>query len=464
MSKPKTIFRCQTCGHETVKWSGRCPACGAWNTLAETRIEKQDKPAELRTSSVEISLLSEIAQSGEARRSTGIDELDRVLGGGVMPASVVLISGDPGIGKSTLLLQMAASLVRQNISCLYVSGEESLKQIKTRADRLAVGNIALPLLAETELENVLYQVQKNKPEIVIVDSIQSIYSSNISGAPGQMGQMRECTARLFRAAKEEGWSLFLVGHITKEGSIAGPKLLEHTVDVVIYFEGDTFYQYRILRSLKNRFGATHEIGLFLMEQQGLKEVENPSSLFLSDSAAPQIGSSVVCSFEGSRPILAEVQSLVSRANYGVPQRTVSGFDQKRLALLLAILEKHCRLDFGTSDVFVKIAGGLRIDDPGIDLGIAMAIFSSRTNRVLPAKSVYIGEIGLNGDLRPVSQAERRVQEAVKLGFRRIYLPAVTGQNISRKITANCQVIPVKHISSFMETISTGSMSKKKVEK
>jgi len=246
----------------------------------------------------------------------------------------------------------------------------------------------------------------------------------------QKPSLRECTARLFRAAKEEGWSLFLVGHITKEGSIAGPKLLEHTVDVVIYFEGDTFYQYRILRSLKNRFGATHEIGLFLMEQQGLKEVENPSSLFLSDSAAPQIGSSVVCSFEGSRPILAEVQSLVSRANYGVPQRTVSGFDQKRLALLLAILEKHCRLDF----------------------------------RVLPAKSVYIGEIGLNGDLRPVSQAERRVQEAVKLGFRRIYLPAVTGQNISRKITANCQVIPVKHISSFMETISTGSMSKKKVEK
>ncbi len=422
MAKAKTVFVCNNCGYESPKWAGKCPECGRWNSFEEAEIAPDSARTAERSSRNTPSLLPDIEEGLEDRRQTGIGELDRVLGGGIIPASVILIAGDPGIGKSTLLLQMGAALAKKDTRVLYVSGEESLQQIRNRARRLELEKIPLHLMAETELENILYQIEATRPQMVIVDSIQAIFSQNIAGAPGNVGQIRECASRLFRAAKENNWTLFIVGHITKEGSIAGPKILEHMVDVVIYFEGDNLYRYRILRSLKNRFGATNEIGLFLMEKSGLTEVGNPSSLFLSHNGKAQTGASVVCSFEGSRPILAEVQALVSRSNYGVPQRTVSGFDHRRLALLLAILEKHCGLNFGYSDVFIKIAGGLKIEDPGIDLGIIMAISSSFRDMPLADHSIYIGEIGLNGDVRPVSQLDRRIQEAVKLGFKKIYIP------------------------------------------
>ena len=461
MPKSKLLFICNNCGYESLKWSGKCPECGRWNSFEETEVAPEEKTDSGRHSRLEPLPLSQVEESGQARISTGMAELNRVLGGGIFPASVVLIAGDPGIGKSTLLLQMATQLVQNKIAVLYVSGEESLQQIKNRATRLGVEKLELPLLPETELENILYQVEKLRPEVVIIDSIQSIFSRNLSGAPGNVGQLRECSSRLFRAAKENNWTLFLVGHITKEGNIAGPKLLEHTVDVVIYFEGDNLYQFRILRALKNRFGATHELGLFLMEKEGLKEVENPSRLFLSARGNGQTGSSVVCSFEGSRPILAEVQALVSRSNYGVPQRTVSGFDHRRLALLLAILEKHCGLNFGYSDVFVKIAGGLRIDDPGIDLGIALAVYSSLTETSLPENSLYIGEIGLNGEVRTVNQLERRIQEGIKLGFRKIYIPSADKKKIHLQIPPGFHIHSLKHISQFVHS-PAGNTGKKEI--
>ncbi|MFZ0391613.1 MAG: DNA repair protein RadA [Calditrichia bacterium] len=448
MAKPKVIYQCSNCGQQSPKWAGRCSECGHWNSFEEFREPSASASVKARTSVNQPVILSQIDTGDESRLHTGIAELDRVLGGGMVPASVILIAGDPGIGKSTLLLQMAASLHRQQNSVLYISGEESLRQIRGRAERLGIGDLQLPLMAETELENILYQIEQLTPRVVIVDSIQSIYSRQAGGAPGNMSQVRDCTAALFRAAKENNWSLFIVGHITKEGGIAGPKLLEHTVDVVIYFEGDNLNRYRILRSIKNRFGATREIGLFTMEANGLNGVENPSGIFLSGNKVPQSGSCVICSFEGTRPILAEVQALVSRSNYGMPQRTVSGFDQKRLALLLAILEKYGSVNFGYSDVFVKIAGGLRVNDPGIDLGVAMAVYSSLNNVLLQPDAIYIGEIGLNGDIRPVPQIERRIEESIKLGFRQLYIPPLEKEgSVSRK--AGIKLIQHHHLSEMI---------------
>lgn len=449
MAKSKKVYVCNQCGFEFPKWAGKCPHCGRWNSFEEADAAAGQRKSGRSESQSTVSLLSEIDESHEVRIPTGIGELDRVLGGGMVPASVVLIAGDPGIGKSTLLLQMAGSLIRNNNTILYVSGEESLKQIRNRAQRLGVRDLPIPLMAETELESIMYQIEKGHPGVVVIDSIQSVFSGEVVGAPGNVSQVRECASRLFRAAKEKDWTLFLVGHITKEGAIAGPKILEHTVDVVIYFEGDSLYQYRMLRSLKNRFGAIHEIGLFLMEKNGLKGVDNPSRLFLSGNRSSQIGNGVVCSFEGSRPILAEIQALVVRSNYGMPQRTVSGFDHRRLSLLLAILEKHCGLNFGYSDVFVKIAGGLRIDDPGIDLGIALAVYSSLSEKKLPAHSVYIGEIGLNGDIRPVSQLRRRIQEAVKLGIVNIFIPPVEEQEILLQLPAKVKPVQSQKISQLI---------------
>jgi DNA repair protein RadA/Sms len=452
MPKTKKVYICSNCGYESLKWAGKCPECGRWNSFEETEISASPKGKGRHENSAAPHLLSEIGEDAQERLNSGIGELDRVLGGGIFPASVVLIAGDPGIGKSTLLLQLSAALTKNNVSVLYVSGEESLQQVRNRAQRLGFGQVPLLLLAETELENILYQIEATKPELVVIDSIQSIFSREIGGAPGNVGQVRECASRLFRAAKESNRCLFLVGHITKDGGIAGPKLLEHTVDVVIYFEGDNLYQYRILRALKNRFGAANEMGLFQMEREGLKEVNNPSVLFLSDDRQSKTGSSVVCSFGGSRPILAEVQALVSRSNYGVPQRTVSGFDHRRLALLLAILEKHCGLTFGYLDVFIKIAGGLRIDDPGIDLGIAAAVYSSTRDEALPESSIFIGEIGLNGEIRPVTQLERRIGEAAKLGFKNIYIPQAGGLKISVQTPAGFRLREMKHISEIVRPL------------
>jgi DNA repair protein RadA/Sms len=422
MPKVKSIFICTQCGYESPKWIGKCPHCDSWNCFEETEFFSDAEHRQTPVAKTDPMVLSQHAEKPEVRIRTGIEEFDRVLGGGIFPASVSLIAGDPGIGKSTLLLQIAGQLIRKDIPVLYLSAEESFWQIKSRSHRLGLENLPLPLLIETDLDNILYQIDQAQPQAVIIDSIQAIFSRDVSGAPGSISQVRECSSRLFRAAKEKGWSLILVGHITKEGGIAGPKILEHMVDVVIYFEGDSLNQFRILRSLKNRFGPAHEIGLFIMESGGLKEAKNPSRLFVSSESGDSPGSGIVCSFEGSRPILAEIQALVSRSNYGTPQRTVSGFDQKKLALLLAIMEKHCGLNLSFFDVFVKVAGGLKIDDPGIDLGIAAAVYSSFSDRPIHKKAVYIGELGLNGEIRSVSHLERRVEEALKLGYPLIFIP------------------------------------------
>ncbi len=458
MSKVKTIFVCSQCGYESLKWAGKCPHCNNWNSFEETESYPDSRRTQATFSQSEPLLLSEHTEISKTRILTEIGEFDRVLGGGIFQASVSLVAGDPGIGKSTLLLQMAGRLIKKNIPVLYVSAEESFWQIKARSRRLGVDTLALPLLVETDVENILNQIDQMQPQVVIIDSIQAIYSPEVSGAPGNISQVRECSSRLFRAAKEKGWSLLLVGHITKEGGIAGPKILEHMVDVVIYFEGDSFYQYRILRSLKNRFGSAHEIGLFIMDKDGLKEVDNPSNLFVSTTSGNTPGSAIVCSFEGSRPILAEIQALVSRSSYGTPQRTVSGFDQKKLALLLAIMEKHCGLNLSFSDVFVKVAGGLKIDDPGIDVGISAAVYSSFADRPLNNKAVYIGELGLNGEIRSVSHLERRVEEALKLGYNLIYIPRL--ETPVKSFQANSRIKILRHISDLIQ-ISTPVHKKQK---
>jgi DNA repair protein RadA/Sms len=446
MAKPRTIFVCRNCGYENMKWAGKCPECSSWNSFEETATRNIAGDHTKSDQKNTILYLNDHSPRQGDRLITGISELDRVLGGGIFPSSVALIAGDPGIGKSTLLLQMTGALIKQNEKVLYISAEESFWQIKNRASRLKMEDSNLSVLIETELNNILSQIQSLQPAIVVIDSIQAIYSEEIAGAPGNASQIRECSSQLLRKAKEDGWSLFLVGHITKEGGIAGPKMLEHMVDVVIYFEGDSLNQFRILRSLKNRFGPINEIGLFLMDEKGLLEVQNPSRLFVSQGSEPKTGSSIVCSFEGTRPILAEVQALVSRSNYGIPQRTVSGFDPKKLALILAILEKHCGLNFSVLDVFLKIAGGLRIDDPGIDLGISAAIYSSLVNKPLEPNSVYIGEIGLDGEIRNVSQIKRRIDESVKLGIKNIYMPFFGNED--DKYTGKTKPVFLKNISQL----------------
>lgn len=449
MSKTRIVYLCNNCGHESLKWIGKCPSCGLWNSFEEKKLDSKVGIFDKQNYDSSPVFITDISENLSELMKTGINELDRVLGGGISDTAVTLIAGDPGIGKSTLLLQMAGKLVHKQVSVIYVTGEESPSQIKGRAQRLKLNHRRIPILVETNLENIIYQIENTQSKVVIIDSIQSIYSGDITGAPGNISQVRECSFHLMRLAKEKRFALFLIGHITKEGSIAGPKLLEHMVDVVIYFEGDAFQQYRILRSLKNRYGRTNEIGLFIMEMEGLKEIDNPSRLFLSGKDNIPIGTSVVCSFEGSRPILVEVQALVSRSNYGVPQRTVSGIDQPRLALLLAILEKHCHIHFGMNDVFIKVVGGLKLNDPGIDLGISMAIYSSYINKPLAQNSVYIGEMGLNGDVRPVSQTDRRVDEAVKLGFTKIFLPTSSITKNSNRYSSKAKLNPLDHITELI---------------
>ncbi|RMF59165.1 MAG: DNA repair protein RadA [Calditrichaeota bacterium] len=422
MAKPKHVYICQQCGYQSPKWLGRCPDCEGWNTFIEEEISPQTPKAGSapKTNPIPLSQISDI--NLENRISTGIDELDRTLGGGLLPASVILLAGEPGIGKSTLLLQMAEHLLHKKQKVLYISGEESPQQIKNRATRLKAAKSELLILTTTDLSDILYHITNLKPDVVIVDSIQAVYNPEFSGAPGNVGQVRECAARLFQLAKEQSFALWLIGHVTKEGAVAGPKILEHLVDVVIYFEENT-RQHRIIRAVKNRFGAANELGVFEMRHNGLHEVKNVSELFLTPDQSLRSGSSIVCTYEGSRPLLVEVQALVNRSNYGTPQRTVSGFDYRRLSLLLAILEKYCHLNFGLFDVFVKVAGGLRIDDPGIDLGVAAALYSSRLDQPTAPDTVYIGELGLGGEVRPVSFIEKRLQESMKMGFKQVYLPA-----------------------------------------
>ena len=446
-------YVCQSCGYESPRWVGKCPSCSEWNTFVEEpRIRERVSSARRKESSREAAIpLSKVDRLEESRISTGIVEFDRVLGGGIVPGSVVLVGGDPGIGKSTLMMQMV-SRFSGGVS-LYVTGEESVKQIKLRSDRLKFTSTEkVLLLAETNIELVQTVIDREKPDLVIIDSIQTMYRPELESAPGSVSQVRETTAMFMRTAKTIGIPIFVVGHVTKEGVIAGPKVVEHMVDTVLQFEGERHHAFRILRAVKNRFGSTNEIGIFEMRETGLEEIKNPSEVFLSERSYGSSGSTVVASMEGTRPILVEVQALVTQTNYGVPQRNSTGFDYRRLSLLLAVLEKRVGLQLGSCDVFVNIAGGVHIDEPAVDLGIATSITSSLRDIPVDSLSVAVGEIGLAGEIRTVGQIEKRVLEARKLGFQRIIVPKNNVKGL--KVNNGISVVGVDRIEQAMEELLT----------
>lgn len=423
MSKVKTAFFCGNCGYESVKWLGKCPSCNEWNTLVEEVLEKNTKEQNWSgynqscKKSAKAIALKDVTIQAESRYVTKDAELNRVLGGGIVAGSIVLVGGEPGIGKSTLFLQHG--LMMHDIKVLYISGEESEQQIKMRADRLKIANNNFYLLTETSVQSIFEEIKKVQPQLVIVDSIQTIQSNLIDSSAGSISQIRECASEFQRFAKETNTPVFLIGHITKDGQIAGPKILEHMVDTVLQFEGDRHYAYRILRTLKNRFGSTSEMGIYEMTGEGMKVVDNPSEILITQRESQLSGSAIAASLEGMRPLLIEVQALVTQSVYGNPQRTVSGFDLRRLQLLLAVLEKRGGFLFGTKDVFVNIAGGLKIEDPSIDLAVICALLSSYEDVPLPPHVCFAGEVGLNGEIRAVNRIEQRIAEAEKLGFEKI---------------------------------------------
>lgn len=434
MSKTKSVFACQACGYHTPKWLGRCPDCGAWNSLVEEPLVRSRRAPQVAATQTQLPLpLTQVARSSEERLLTGIGELDRVLGGGVVSGSLVLVGGDPGIGKSTLLLQAAAGLSRQLSKAaasdvvLYVSGEESASQLRMRSDRLDVSYQQVYIHTETSMELIREQVTRLQPRALVIDSIQTVFTADIASAPGSVSQVRESTAQLMALAKPLNLPIFIIGHVTKEGTIAGPRVLEHMVDTVLYFEGERHHIYRVLRAVKNRFGPTNEIGVFEMQQTGLVEVTNPSALFLAERPVHTSGSVVVASMEGTRPLLVELQALGSPGGFGAPRRVANGVDHQRLALLLAVLEKRLGLPVQAHDVYVNVVGGLHIEEPAIDLGVIVAVASSLREVPLDPHLVVFGEVGLTGEVRAVSQIEARLREAAKLGFRRCLLPQ-----------ANCQ--------------------------
>lgn len=443
----KTLFYCKECGNESSKWLGQCPVCHEWNTFVEAEVTKSSQKVEKALMERKPSHLSEIQMEEEKRISTHMEEMDRVLGGGIVRGSLVLVGGDPGIGKSTLLLQTCHRLCADDLSLLYISGEESLQQIRMRADRIGEFNDHLALLAETNLEIIDGVIRKEKPDIVIIDSIQTMYSDGVDSAPGSVSQVRESTATLMKLAKGLGVTVFVVGHVTKEGTVAGPRVLEHMVDTVLYFEGDRHASYRILRAVKNRFGSTDEIGVFEMQQDGLREVLNPSEYMLEGKPEEASGSVVACSVEGTRPILVEVQALVCRSNFGMPRRTASGCDYNRVNLLMAVLEKRLGFHLSEYDAYVNIAGGMKMNEPAIDLGIALAIVSSMKDQVISDRVICFGEIGLSGEVRSVQMAEQRVNEAKKLGFERVILPA---SNL--KALKNTKGIDLVGVSNIAEAV------------
>ena len=422
--KAKSVFSCQSCGHQSPRWLGRCPDCGGWNTIKEERQAATGKgrPIALKTLQAKPTPIGEIEVIGEDRRLTRIGEFDRVLGGGVIPGAVILIGGDPGIGKTTLLLQALPRLASSTEPVLYVSGEESPRQIKMRGQRLGVEHPHLLILAETSLEEILKAVQAIQPAAIVVDSIQTVYTEQLTSAPGSISQVQEVSGQLMWFAKRAGIPVFIIGHVTKEGAIAGPRLLEHIVDTVLYFEGDKGHSYRILRAVKNRFGSTNEIGVFEMKESGLEEVANPSQLFLGERAQRSTGSVVVSSLEGSRPILVELQALVSATSYAMPKRMANGVDLNRVSLLLAVMEKRLGMHLSGQDVYVNVVGGMRIDEPAIDLGIVAAVTSSLREVAIEPGLLVLGEVGLGGEVRGISQAELRIREAAKMGFKRCLLP------------------------------------------
>ncbi|MBA2876789.1 DNA repair protein RadA [Thermaerobacillus caldiproteolyticus] len=453
MGKKKTKFVCQECGYESVKWMGRCPGCYTWNSMVEEveRAKPTTRGVFVHSSPDTISKpvpITTVTTTQEPRIQTDLSELNRVLGGGIVRGSLVLIGGDPGIGKSTLLLQVSAQLAMKQNKVLYISGEESVKQTKLRADRLHVSSNELYVLAETDLEYIAEAIEVINPAFVVIDSIQTVYRSEITSAPGSVSQVRECTAELMKIAKTKGIAIFIVGHVTKEGAIAGPRILEHMVDTVLYFEGERHHTYRILRAVKNRFGSTNEIGIFEMRETGLLEVENPSEVFLEERSRGAAGSTVVASMEGTRPVLVEIQALISPTSFGNPRRMATGIDHNRVSLLMAVLEKRVGLLLQNQDAYLKVAGGVKLDEPAIDLAIAVSIASSFRDQPTNPYDVIIGEVGLTGEVRRVSRIEQRVQEAVKLGFHRIIIPKnnVGGWNVP----AGVEIIGVSHVAEALE--------------
>lgn len=451
MAKAKTVFFCSECGYESSKWMGQCPACKSWNTFVEEKqsVTKKGGAKPRRASASPISM-SEVSTKSEERIPTGIGELDRVLGGGIVTGSLSLVGGDPGIGKSTLLLQVCRNLVNAKRKVLYVSGEESAHQIKMRAERIGAFDDELLLFCETNLEEILEGIRKVRPEFVVIDSIQTMYSEELTAAAGSVSQVREVTAQMMRTAKEENIAVFIVGHVTKEGVVAGPRTLEHMVDTVLYFEGEREASYRILRGVKNRFGSTNEIGVFEMCGNGLEEVENPSKMMLNGRPVDASGSVVVCSLEGTRPILIEIQALISPTSFQMPRRTAVGIDYNRVNLLMAVLEKRVGLQLGGCDAYVNLAGGMRLGEPAIDLGIILAIASSYKNMPLPEETIIFGEVGLVGEIRRVSQGDQRIKEAEKLGFKTCILPKANLDSL--KIKTKMRLLGVSNVREALDCI------------
>ena len=456
--KNTTVFFCQECGYESAKWMGQCPGCKAWNTMVEEKVNITSKgmggavkvTAGAASRSVEPAKLSEVSMSHEERISTRIEELNRVLGGGIVPGSLTLVGGDPGIGKSTLLLQVCQKLANTDYKVLYISGEESLKQIKIRANRVGEFSDKLLLLCETNLDIIEDTIRRIQPDTVVIDSIQTMYSEEVAAAPGSVSQVRESTNVFLQLAKGLNVPIFIVGHVTKEGTVAGPRVLEHMVDTVLYFEGDRHASYRILRGVKNRFGSTNEIGVFEMREEGLMEVKNPSEFMLNGRPENASGSVVACSMEGTRPILLEIQALVCGSNFGIPRRQAIGTDFNRVNLLMAVLEKRVGLQLSGCDAYVNLAGGIKITEPAIDLGIVMAVVSSFKNRAVDDKMLVFGEVGLSGEVRAVSMAQQRVTEAAKLGFTTCVVPAVCAEKL--KPADGMKIIGVKSVRDAIDLI------------
>ena len=444
----KTIYFCQNCGHEAGKWLGQCPACREWNTFVEEKVTASKSVGAREYQELNVVPLSQVKIEAEERVGTQMEELDRVLGGGIVPGSLILVGGDPGIGKSTLLLQVCQNLTREKRKVLYISGEESLRQIKLRAQRMGKFTDNLLLLCETNLELIKGVIEREKPEVVVIDSIQTMYSEEVGSAPGSVSQVREATNTLMQLAKGLNITIFIVGHVTKEGTVAGPRVLEHMVDTVLYFEGDRHASYRILRGVKNRFGSTNEIGVFEMRQNGLTEVRNPSEFMLNGRLEDSSGSVVACSMEGTRPILLEIQALVCESNFGMPRRTAAGTDYNRVNLLMAVLEKRIGYRLSNYDAYVHIAGGIKINEPALDLGIVMAIVSSYKNHPVEEGTIIFGEVGLNGEVRAVSMPEQRVAEAKKLGFAKCIMPTVSVESV--KNIKGIQIVGVKNLNEAMQ--------------
>lgn len=455
MAKSKSVFFCQSCGYQAAKWLGNCPSCGEWNTFVEEVVEKNTAKPDWKQSTTaprsnKPIAIDQIEKNADVRINAQDDELNRVLGGGIVPGSIVLIGGEPGIGKSTLLLQLALQLKTKKI--LYISGEESEQQIKMRAMRMQSAEFPnCFILTETSTQNIFKQIEELQPQIVIVDSIQTLYSSHIESTPGSVSQIRECTAELLRFAKETNTPVFLVGHITKDGSIAGPKILEHMVDTVLQFEGDRHHTYRILRSIKNRFGSTSELGIYEMRGSGLREVSNPSEILISQRDEELSGIAISVTIEGMRPMLIEAQALVSVSAYGTPQRSATGFDTRRMNMLLAVLEKRCGFRLGVKDVFLNITGGIKVEDPAIDLGVVSAIISSHEDLAISSKHCFAAEVGLSGEIRTVNRIEQRISEAERLGFEKIFVSRYSIKGIDTK-KFNIEIVPLSKLEELFQQL------------